>query len=159
MTKKNMNKELEFLYESNMIEGEMSGLALLDAHMAWEHICSLKKKKLSVDDIMMTHYYLMKSLNPRIAGVRRKVPVYIGGREAVNAGQIGRLLMQLTENKPKTWAEIKKWHIDYEGIHPFEDGNGRTGRIIMNWHRKINKLPILVIHHGSEKWDYYDWFK
>lgn len=38
-----------------------------------------------------------------------------------------------------------KFHIEFERIHPFEDGNGRTGRIIMNAHLVANELaPILI---------------
>jgi hypothetical protein len=38
-----------------------------------------------------------------------------------------------------------KFHIEFERIHPFEDGNGRTGRIIMNKHLVDNELgPVLI---------------
>lgn len=38
-----------------------------------------------------------------------------------------------------------KFHIAFERIHPFEDGNGRTGRIILNAHLVANELaPILI---------------
>lgn len=38
-----------------------------------------------------------------------------------------------------------KFHIQFERIHPFEDGNGRTGRIILNRNLIANKLaPILI---------------
>lgn len=38
-----------------------------------------------------------------------------------------------------------KFHIEFERIHPFEDGNGRTGRIILNAHLIANQLaPILI---------------
>ena len=53
----------------------------------------------------------------------------------------------------------KTLHVKYEKIHPFVDGNGRTGRIFMNWWRIKNNLPILVIHEGKEQMDYYKWFK
>jgi len=38
-----------------------------------------------------------------------------------------------------------RFHIEFETIHPFEDGNGRTGRIIMNEHLLENHLPPLII--------------
>ena len=38
-----------------------------------------------------------------------------------------------------------KFHIEFERIHPFEDGNGRTGRIILNKHLIQNEMaPILI---------------
>ncbi len=53
----------------------------------------------------------------------------------------------------------KMLHVEYERIHPFVDGNGRTGRMFMNWWRMKNGLPVLVIHEGEEQMDYYQWFK
>ena len=54
---------------------------------------------------------------------------------------------------------IKRWHIQFEHIHPFEDGNGRVGRILMNFQLVKKGLPILVIHEGKEQREYYKWFK
>ena len=51
----------------------------------------------------------------------------------------------------------KASHIAYERIHPFIDGNGRTGRMFMNWQRLKAGLPILVIKE-KEKQEYYKWF-
>jgi len=59
----------------------------------------------------------------------------------------------------KTDETIKKAHIAFEKIHPFEDGNGRVGRIILNFQRVKAGLPILVIHTGKEQQEYYKWFK
>ena len=42
-------------------------------------------------------------------------------------------------------------------VHPFIDGNGRTGRIFMNWWRVKNGLPILVIKETARQ-EYYKWF-
>lgn len=53
---------------------------------------------------------------------------------------------------------MKNHHVEYEIIHPFVDGNGRTGRMFMNWERLKGGLPILVIHEGEEQQEYYKWF-
>ena len=41
--------------------------------------------------------------------------------------------------------KIAKYHIEFEKIHPFEDGNGRTGRILLNYELLKNNLPPVVI--------------
>jgi len=51
----------------------------------------------------------------------------------------------------------KKLHVHYEAIHPFIDGNGRTGRMFMNYWRVKVGLPILVIKE-LERHEYYEWF-
>lgn len=49
-------------------------------------------------------------------------------------------------------------HIAFEKVHPFVDGNGRTGRMVMNWQRQKAGLPLLCIK-AAERWDYYRWFE
>ena len=45
----------------------------------------------------------------------------------------------------KTTSNIEKDHIEFERIHPFEDGNGRTGRLLINYELLKNNLPPVVI--------------
>jgi len=52
---------------------------------------------------------------------------------------------------------IKANHVFFEHVHPFVDGNGRIGRMLMNWERIRAGLDILVIRE-DEKEKYYDWF-
>lgn len=158
-------KEIEFLKESNAIEGEHSEEALQDSIQAWRYA---KKHKSHINKkiILGVHRNLMKRLNSRIAGKFRNVQVGVntkeGFKEAIHWARIHDELNQLCNQAvyPVYMMEmIKDWHIQFEHIHPFEDGNGRVGRILMNIQLINEGLPLLIIHTGEEQQKYYKWFK
>ena len=156
------NNEIEFLKESNAIEREYSEEALEDSIEAWEYAKVILPIGIIIDVkyILTIHKFLMKRLDSRIAGKIRQVPVYIGGKRKDNSRpEIDLELINLCKWEANSWGAIKKWHLRFEDIHPFEDGNGRTGRILMNIQRLKLGLPILIIHEGKEQMEYYKWFK
>ncbi len=159
------NKEIEFLKESNAIEREYSEEALEDSKDAWSFAIR-HSHMINIEFIRGVHRQIMKSLNPKIAGSIRKCPIYVGNRinyrECLKPELIEeelRLLCNPGLHPTISEKLIKDWHIRFEKIHPFEDGNGRTGRIIMNIQRLNQGLPLLVIHEGKEQFDYYKWFR
>ncbi len=156
-----MNKdETEFLKESNAIEREYSDEALEDAKESWEY-AKEQEGNMSTKFILGIHKRLLKRLNPKIAGKIRDVGVWVGRRKCLDSDEIRkglRLLCNPGIYPISSENLIKRWHIQFEDIHPFEDGNGRTGRILMNLQRLKIGLPILIIHEGKEQMEYYKWF-
>ena len=158
----------EMLVQSNLIEGMSMKYAHEDAMKAWRYIVTVPK--LSVGAILRVHELLATRINPRIAGSLRTVDVFIGGqcreyvgREAMLAeiqdfidDVDGSIIVHGGKDGDKT---AKDCHVKFEHIHPFEDFNGRTGRILYNWHRLQLGLPVHIIHIGQEQYNYYDWFK
>lgn len=162
MPKKLTDKEREFLIESNKIEREYSDEALEDAIKAWKFakLYMEGSGKINKDLILTTHMLLMKNLNPDIAGRIREIPVRIGNdykKQSKKDIEINLSLWVATCLDCTTEKQIEQSHIIFEKIHPFEDGNGRTGRILMNLQRIKAGLPILVIKEKS-KFEYYKWF-
>lgn len=156
------NDEVSFLYESNLIEGEPSGLALMDALSAWQFMLTVETP-LSVGVIRHMHRVLMRTRNIEDAwrGRFRQQPVYIGNSQGVSWEGIHEhmaMWCMTVNNTVLDVATIKDLHITYEKIHPFIDGNGRSGRILLNWMRLRAGLPILVIKN-EEKQEYYKWFR
>lgn len=149
--------ESRFLYESNAIEGEYGVEAFEDAVKAWEFIRSYEK--ISVGTILDVHQILMKRLNPRIAGRIRDCNVTVGGKLCPPPYQVTALLNGWIQEHGGSILinKVEEAHVAFEKIHPFEDGNGRTGRIIMNWqHMKRGDDPCII--YEMYKQDYYDWF-
>ena len=161
----------DFLRESNAIEGVYDDGSLKQARRAWNNL--LKYDQLTEGALLKTHKILMlnQPLTPDAKGYFRRVPVFIGGREGLEVSLIAQSIKQWLlnandiivngKNEDRGFLErmIKKHHVVYELIHPFVDGNGRTGRIFMNWQRIRLGFPILVIRAGEEQQEYYKWFK
>lgn len=151
----------EFLEESNAIESVFSEEALEDAHQAWEYLVS-ECCKTPLEMILETHRLLMQRLNPRIAGKLRIENVRVGRQVCPDWTMVSGLLDEWVKKwcfgKAKTENKIKQAHVEFEKVHPFEDGNGRTGRLILNFMRVKAGLPLLIIHTGDEQLAYYNWF-
>ena len=81
----------------------------------------------------------------------RTVQVVIRGSEHIppEPEKIPNLMMHYIYNynhdEQDIFTKIAKYHIDFEKIHPFEDGNGRTGRLLINYELIKNDLPPAVI--------------
>ena len=169
--KYNYENLIEFLSESNAIEGVHDPDSLQQALHAWKFL--IESDRLTVGTILKVHKILMlhSCLKPNEKGYFREVPVWVGGREGMEWSKIREAIdhwvmnaNDLINNGKKQnpiFLEdvIKKQHVEYEKIHPFVDGNGRTGRMFMNWTRMKLGLPILIIHRGQEQQEYYKWFK
>jgi len=158
---------VEFLEQSNAIEGVFDKNSLVQAICAWEFL--QKQKNLTTRVILKTHKILMfhQPLRPDERGYFRTVPVWVGATYGMNhiliPSAIKNWLAVMNADygkftKDGVEEEIKDNHILYERIHPFVDGNGRTGRMFMNWQRLKLGLPLMVIYN-DQKQGYYKWFE
>lgn len=133
---------------------------------AFNYVCEMTRRATELDTstIKGIHSLVMAS-NRDIAGVYRNVDVRILG--AVHTPPNHIKVSEMLDELLVDYAEMKKnmhiveavseFHLRFEGIHPFHDGNGRTGRLIMNFELiKAGLLPVNIKFTDRRK--YYDCF-
>ena len=98
-------------------------------------------------------------------GEYKKLPNEVGGNDTTLpehvAGEIRKLLADYHALPNKTLEDIVAFHVAFERIHPFQDGNGRVGRLILFKEcLKNNIVPFIIeddlklfYYRGLKEWD------
>ena len=147
----------EWIRESNLIEGVNDPLEDRRCLRAWNE---LQGKPWSVETVLWLHRRIMSKIRPDIAGKWRDCDVVVGGYDAPPPNEARVYIREWVELEgviADYEDGIKAAHVRFEKIHPFEDGNGRVGRMLMNWQRVRAGLEPLCIPN-EQKRAYYAWF-
>ena len=152
----------EYIHQSNLIEGFNDPLMDASGWDAWQFLSKYDKITKSV--ILATHYAVTEKqddLKNHEMGAWRNGWVRVGKYIAPNPLEIPQLMddwIRLFNLALDDYSlSPKDLHIAFEKIHPFIDGNGRVGRLLM-WHHEIKQglTPTLIKY--DERFDYYNWF-
>ena len=144
-------EELIFLKESNAIEGVYDVDSLMQSVYAWQDL--LSKEEMTSGVILKTHKTLMlhQKLMPNEKGYFRDIMVYVGNKPMQNPETIRESIGNWCNKTMKSRQSAKKLHVEFEAIHPFVDGNGRVGRMLMNWTRLKKSQEIFpLVSCGSD---------
>ena len=125
----------------------------------------VKDSELNNDLILLFHQMLMGGIDDAIAGRfrRRGEYVRVGAHIAPAPEQVermmGDILVEYSSDLDSYFLDkIARFHLDFEIIHPYCDGNGRIGRILINFQLLKIGLPRVIIR-DSEKKTYYRAFR
>lgn len=182
-----LNEEfiVEYTYNSNAIEGNtltlretdlvLRGLTIdskpMKDHMeavghkeAFDFVSELVKDNVPISEgIIKQIHYLVLADKREDRGVYRRVPVRIMGaqHEPVQPylikPKMEQLLYDFAASTEHIVTKLARFHIEFEGIHPFIDGNGRTGRLLVNLELMKSGFPPIDIKF-TDRIAYYNAF-
>lgn len=123
-----------------------------------------QEKEIDKELILLLHQMLIGSIDDSIAGRFRKQHEYVRvGTHIAPAPEhidlmIDSTLQEYSQNLNAYFLDkISKFHLDFETIHPFNDGNGRIGRVLINYQLlRLGLAPIII--RDKEKAEYYKAF-
>ena len=178
---------IEFTYNSNAIEGNtltlqetamvLEGITIdqkpLKDHLeavghkdAFLYVQDIVSNKMPLTEFVIKNIHSLVLMNkPEDKGVYRRVPVRIMGAltEPVQPYMIEPKITELLAENEKRKSKmniierVARFHLEFESIHPFIDGNGRTGRLLMNFELMQNGYPPINVKFTDRK-RYYDAF-
>ena len=125
--------------------------------MEYKKITS-QDRELSIELILFFHKMLLTGINDYAAGRFREGNEYVrvGTFIAIPPEHIEQrmkdILIKYTSDFSSYFIEkIAKFHLDFETIHPFIDGNGRLGRVIINYQMLRLGFPRIIIRQKDKK--------
>ncbi len=168
--------QTRYIFETNTIGVENEVLNVNDIIETVNHFrcvdVIIDNAKASLTERLIKEVHLILKTGTSDAGKAwfavgdyKKLPNEVGGMgtalpEEVN-DKMKRLLSEYNSKKVKTLEDILEFHVRFERIHPFQDGNGRVGRLIMFKEcLKYNIVPFIIdddlkifYYRGLKEWN------
>src|SRR5258706_1041863 len=124
-----------------------------------------QEEEISIKTILFVHEMLLGNIDESIAGRFRKLGEYVRvgthiapAPEHIDLMMENFLLEYTSQHEIYFLDRIAKLHLDFETLHPFNDGNGRIGRVIINYQLQRLGFPSIIIR-DKEKLKYYEGFQ
>lgn len=168
--------QIRYIFETNTIGIEKEVLNVDDVIETANHfrcidmIIDYAKATLTENFIKKLHLVLKNGTSDSrkdwfVVGDYKKMPNEVGGMETALpeevADRMKKLLSEYNNQEEKALEDILNFHVKFECIHPFQDGNGRVGRLIMFKEcLKYNIVPFIIednlkmfYYRGLKEWN------
>ena len=168
--------QTRYIFETNTIGVEKEVLNVDDVIETANHFCCIDmiidnaKAMLTEKFIKELHLILKNGTSDSrkdwfAVGDYKKLPNEVGGMDTALPEDVSNkmkvLLMEYNFNEEKIFEDILDFHVKLERIHPFQDGNGRVGRLIMFKEcLKYNIVPFIIednlkmfYYRGLKEWN------
>ena len=169
--------ETRYIFETRMINVDEKAskkvddiIETINHFTAIDRVIDFVNYQLSESFIKELHKIIKMNTNdsklPYFAiGDYKKIPNEVGNMKTTHpklvAKEMKKLLNKYNENKNHKFEEIVEFHVKFEKIHPFQDGNGRVGRLIVFKEcLKNNIVPFIVFddkkmfyYRGLKNWN------
>ena len=168
--------QTRYIFETNTIGVEKEVLNVDDLIETVNHfrcidmIIDNAKAPLTEKLIKELHLVLMNGTSDSrkdwfAVGAYKKMPNEVGGMDTALPEEVAEkmkaLLAEYNRKDEKTFEDILDFHVQFERIHPFQDGNGRVGRLIMFKEcLKYNIVPFIIeddlkmfYYRGLKEWN------
>ena len=170
------HEQTRFIFETNTIGVENEVLNVDDVIETVNHfrcidmVIDNAKANLTEKFVKELHLVLKTGTSDArkdwfVVGDYKKLPNEVGGVETALPEEVAvrmkELLAKYNAKENKTLEDILEFHVAFEKIHPFQDGNGRVGRLIMFKEcLKHNIVPFIIednlklfYYRGLKEWN------
>ncbi|MEC4049414.1 Fic family protein [Flavobacterium sp. SUN046] len=162
-------EQTRFIFETNTIGITKKSINVDDIIETSNHfrcidlIIDKAKSKLTESFIKELHFLLKSSTSDSRkkwfnVGEYKKLPNEVGGNETCPPKEVASKMKELLSNyytvENKTFEDIIAFHHQFEVIHPFQDGNGRVGRLILFKECLANNIVPFIIDENLKLFYY-----
>lgn len=127
-----------------------------------EYLSTRPSLELSIENMLLLHQMLLGGISDDFAGRLRRAGEYVrvGTHIAPAPEHVEQLLETLLDSFNSAHDlyfldNVAHFHAEFERIHPFCDGNGRIGRVLINLQLAKLGYPPIIIRNKSKRTDYY----
>ena len=170
------HEQTRYIFETNTIGVETGSINVDDVIETANHfrlvslIIDNAKSMITEEFIKELHLILKNGTSDSrkdlfAVGDYKKLPNEVGGMNTVIpeevSGKMKKLLNEYNAKEEKSFEDILDFHVKFEKFHPFQDGNGRVGRLIMFKEcLKYNIVPFIIeddlkmfYYRGLSEWE------